>query len=249
MILHKFSAQPEVSEAMRGYMHGGLFIDFIGQKAPVSVVRLLVMDLLIMIIDFIMLGLVIERVKTVDVSKGLRTDEGSSSTSIGGSETEQDHDSEERGVLRRGRIGDDGIELDELGSRTQTHTDTHTHDATTGADDDDNERSNLLADPSESGPDDHHYHHHRMTTKPTHPLDAFVSGELLLMDIGLLNIIRDQWRYSPAAPLSAQRSSTGPSSSSPGRPRYVPSAETASFLRERFGLQISMDGRIERIER
>lgn len=224
---------------MRGYMHGGLFIDFIGQKAPVSIVRLLLMDLLIMIIDFIMLGLVIERVKTVDASKGLATDERPSSTS--GDDVQQDHDSEERGVLRRERIGEDGIELDELDT---THT--QPHNTTTADDnDDDNERTNLLADPSETRPD---HHHHQMTTKPTHPLDAFVSGELLLMDIGLLNVIRDQWRYSPAAALSAQSSSTGPSSSSAGRSRYVPSAETASFLRERFGLQISADGRVEHIE-
>lgn len=236
MVVHKLSAQPEASEAMRGYMHGGLFIDFIGQKAPVSIVRLLSMDLLIMIIDFIMLGLVIERVNTVDASKGLATDERSSSSS--GDDVQQDHDSEERGVLRRERIGEDGIELDELDT---THTQPH-NTAAADDNDDDNERTNLLADPSETRPD------HQTTTKPTHPLDAFVSGELLLMDIGLLNIIRDQWRYSPATALSAQSSSTGPSSSSTGRSRYVPSAETASFLRERFGLQISADGRVERIE-
>ena len=31
MVSHKLVAQPDVGEEMRGYMHGGLFIDFIGQ--------------------------------------------------------------------------------------------------------------------------------------------------------------------------------------------------------------------------
>lgn len=250
MVSHKLVAQPDVSEEMRGYMHGGLFIDFIGQKAPVSVVRLLVMDFLVLMIDFIMLGLVMERVKMVEVSKGT----GTETTSSGDEEqqTQQDHDSEERGILRGTQNGeDDGIELDELGSdaqptSTSTHTSTHTHthhNTTADDDDNDNERTNLLADPETRPNDDHH-----MATRPTHPLDAFVTGEILLMDIGLLGMIRDQWRYSPPSVLPApSRSSTTPSSSSPARSRYVPSAETAAFLRERFGLQINADGRVERI--
>lgn len=63
MLFHAFLIRPEAGEETRGYLHGGLFIDFVGQ-APVSVYRLLLFDLLIFLIDFIMLGLIIERVKT-----------------------------------------------------------------------------------------------------------------------------------------------------------------------------------------
>lgn len=257
MVSHKLVAQPDVGEEMRGYMHGGLFIDFIGQKAPVSVVRLLVMDFLVLMIDFVMLGLVMERVKMVEITKGTGTE---TTPSGDGEPTQtpmpQDHDSEERGVLRGTRNGEDGIELDELGSDAQAaSTSRHTHprhnNTTSEDDDDDNERTNLLADPETRPNNDDNDHNHHMAARPTHPLDAFVTGELLLMDIGLLGMIRDQWRYSPPSvlPAPSSRSSTTPSSSSPVRSRYVPSAETAAFLRERFGLQINTNGRVERIER
>lgn len=265
MASHKLVAQPDVGEELRGYMHGGLFIDFIGQKGPVSVVRLLVMDFLVLMIDFIMLGLVIERVKMVEISKGVDS-QTTTTTNTSGDETQQDHDSEERGVLRgtRTRTGEDGIELDDLGTNTTSTSTTSStststrHNNTTADDDDndpDNERTNLLADPdsdSRLNSQPNNDNHQTMTARPTHPLDAFVTGEILLVDIGLLGMIRDQWRYSPASAASrASTTSTSASGSSApaARSRYVPSAETTAFLRERFGLQINADGRVERIDR
>lgn len=209
--------------------------------------RLVCMDLLVVLVELVMLGLVVERVRTVDSTsrtertRGMGERSGSrseSSTSSGEDDGDrQDHDAEERGVLRRdvrnaSSSDRDGIELDEFGSRVA-----HAHTPNNDNDDDneDNEPTDLLD--------------HNTTTKPSHPLDAFTSGELMLVDIGLVDVIRDQWRYTPFSSSSAsspRRTTT--SSSSTATTRYVPSAETAAFLRERFGLQVSADGRVERIE-
>lgn len=234
MIFHAFFTQPEIDETTRGYLHGGLFIDFIGQKGPVSVGRLISFDLLVMVVDFVMLGLVIERVRTVDsISESLSLSQSGETGAEAEAEAQQDHDSEERGVLR-GQNRDDGIELDELARNEHTPTQPHNPNTT-----DDDERTNLLAEPSSNA-----------NTKPTHPLDIFSSGEYMLMDLGLIDIIRDQWRYNPSSvsSISSRRSPTTSSSRTSRTSRYAPSAETAAFLRERFGLQVSVDGRVERIE-
>lgn len=221
MAYHKFLSHPEADETTRGYLHGGLLIDFIGQKAPVSLVRLLSLDVLVLLLDLIMLGLIIERVKTIDAT-------GSNSTASEPIETSpdpQDHDSEERGLLRTGPRPSppssaspqrppnaEDIELDELHPRNESpHSDASA--------DEQLERTELLAEPAGG--------------KHTHPLDVFSSGEAVVMNMGLWNVIRDQWRYSPVA---ARRPSP-----------YVPSDQTANFLRERFGLQVGPDGRVQRI--
>lgn len=218
MAYHKFLSHPEADETTRGYLHGGLLIDFIGQKAPVSLVRLLSLDVLVLLLDLIMLGLIIERVKTIDATAA----NSAASEPIETSPDPQDHDSEERGVLRTGPLSPsaspqqppttEDIELNELRPRNSTpHSDSST--------DEQLERTELLAEPAGG--------------KHTHPLDVFSSGEAVVMNMGLLDIIRDQWRYSPAA---MRRPSP-----------YVPSDQTATFLRERFGLQVGPDGRVQRI--
>ena len=219
MISHTFFSHPDAGEETRGYLHGGLFIDFIGQKAPVPLLRLLSLDVLIMILDFIMLGLIIERVKTNDAISSTTSTSTNTETETEAQAPQQDHDSEERGVLRnpsQPATGHEGVELDDLGSRA-----THERNSI----DEQLERTGLLADPSEAQAKDSHF------------LDTFASGEAVLMDVGLLDIIRDQWRYSPVAATTSRRGTA-----------YMPSSETATFLRQRFGLQVSADGRVERIE-
>ncbi|PWY92742.1 DUF1746-domain-containing protein [Aspergillus heteromorphus CBS 117.55] len=222
MIFHKFFTRAEAGEATRGYLHGGLLIDFIGQKAPVSLARLLSLDLLILVLDLIMLGLVVERVKTVEpaTARVAALEPVETSPSADGDGDGQDHDLEERG-MRHARSAsaqatENGIELGELDSRgMETEMETET-------DVELEERTQLLADPTEGAP-----------ARDTHPMDPFVSGQTVIMDVGLLNVIRDQWRYSPTA---VRRSSP-----------YVPSDQTAAFLRERFGIRVGADGRMERI--
>ncbi|BCR93954.1 DSC4 family protein [Aspergillus luchuensis] len=206
IIFHKLFTRPEASESTRGYLHGGILIDFIGQKAPIPFARLLFLDCLILFLDLVMLGLIVERVKTVEVTASAPVE-----TTPEGEEERQDHDLEERGVRGSGPStrsssrtleDDEDVETIELGEM---------------------ERTQLLADPEEGGRNAQH----------AHPMDTFVSGQATIMDVGLVDLVRDQWRYSPA---TARRTTP-----------YVPSDQTAAFLRERFGIRVGADGRMERI--
>ncbi|OJJ48576.1 hypothetical protein ASPZODRAFT_130647 [Penicilliopsis zonata CBS 506.65] len=219
MLFHHFFTHPQAGEETRGYLHGGLFIDFIGEKTPVSGIRLLSLDVLILIIDFIMLGLIVERVKITKSTSTTTTTNNNNNSNDNDATTEQttgpqqDHDAEERGILRQETdTPPDEIELESLDPRA---------DVDGGL-----EHTQLLAEDTEEG----------SGNKDGHALDLFSSGEAVIMDMGLVDLIRDQWRYTPAT--VPRRTSS-----------YVPSNETATFLRERFGLQVGTDGRIVPIPR
>ncbi|KAL4918787.1 hypothetical protein BDW62DRAFT_57747 [Aspergillus aurantiobrunneus] len=231
MIFHNFFSLAEAEEATRGYLHGGILIDFIGQKAPVPLTRLFFLDMLVVILNIIMLGLIIERVKVAESGDAAATTAtttvpatATATTTQNLSTQGQDHDHEERGLLSR-----------ETGSRAQTNNSenerreqvSHTSPSDTRShlpSEEELERTRLLADPSEIGGG--HTNHQ-------HALDAYASGEAVIVRMGLLNVLLDQWRYRPS---TVRR---------PGA--YAPSDQTASFLRERFGLQVGADGRLERI--
>lgn len=205
--LHIVAIHPSAGEETRGYLHGGLFIDFVGQKAPVSRIRLVMFDFLIMLIHLIMLGLILERVRT-DVKRESTQDDESQATSPGaedGTNPEQDLDAEERGVLRNETNNDESSE---------------------GPQDSSLERTALLAEPAEDGS--------TLVSRHSHPLDTYASGEALILDMGLFETIRDQWRHN-----------TG------NRPRtaFTPSQETTTFLREHLGVSVGPDGRVIRFQR
>ncbi|RYP93509.1 hypothetical protein DL770_000393 [Monosporascus sp. CRB-9-2] len=99
IFLHLVTSLPFAGEASRGYLHGGVLIDFIGQKAPTSKLSLLLLDFLILGIQCLMLAVNMERERIRKVVKPPRV----SAATAGSTErpqTTQDHDSEERGVLR-----------------------------------------------------------------------------------------------------------------------------------------------------
>lgn len=223
MLFHAFLIRPEAGEATRGYLHGGVFIDFIGQK-PVPIFRLLLFDLLILLVDFLMLGLIIERVKTTGTTttttantstSTAQTTNTTDTNTTNDETTTQDHDAEERGVVR----GTD---------ESTDSTDGHSHEPSTSPplaeidDDVHEERTTLLAEPGDS-----------TSGQGRHPLDSFASGQAIILDMGLFTTIRDQWMHT-----TQTRRPTG----------YVPSPETATFLRQRFGLQVGADGRITRAD-
>jgi hypothetical protein len=240
MLLHLLFVHPDAGEETRGYLHGGLFIDFIGQKAPASKVRLLAFDALVMILHLIMLGLVLERVKTTgspNSSTTSRTGTASAIMQMQETHISQDYDSEERGVLRSDHhdsrvraalhlsasaAGDGDIELDDL-SLTRNRENTGNNPEREWR------TEQLLAEPSDDGTG-------QSAHKDGHALDVFVSGQAVIMDMNIVNTIRDQWRYHGSV-VSARS------------PSHQPSRETATFLRERLGLQVGPDGRVGRVER
>jgi len=216
MLLHLMFVHPEAGEDTRGYLHGGLFIDFIGQKSPVPIFRLLFFDFLVLIVHLIMLGLIVERVKSNVTGSNSSTAPTVQQRAV----PNQDADSEERGVLRnenppsrlhRRARGDD-IELAVLENRDETDVDT----------------TELLTD--------FHDATYEQTWKDSHPLDPFCSGEVVILDMSILETIRDQWHFHQAHAPARSAS-------------FVPSTETSAFLRERFGIQVGPDGRVVRVAR
>lgn len=217
MLLHAFLINPEAGESTRGYLHGGLFIDLIGQR-PVSVLRLLLFDLLIFFVDIILLALTIERVKTLASTPPAPTERTSTSNTNTETETaahqSQDHDAEERGVLRQ-EDGDEAIPHESAASSPNSSVD----------DEVDEERANLLADPTDiESP---------ILARGGHPMDTFAAGEHVVVNASFPGTLVDQWRYS--RDLVRQT------------PAFPP-AETATFIRQRFGLQVGANGRFERVD-
>ncbi|KKK14827.1 hypothetical protein P175DRAFT_0560778 [Aspergillus ochraceoroseus IBT 24754] len=241
MLVHHVFSRPEAGEATRGYLHGGILIDFIGQKAPIPVARLLFLDLLVLLIDLVMLGLIIEQVKTAGSTDSTSTGTTTTTTTVTEPTHTQDHDHEERGLLNHGErepssstpssptsvnnndsdSDGDGISAREPNSRdssrsnTNTNTNTDTNGAALLGPEEQLERTRLLADPSEIG---HTVHQHA--------LDDFASGEAVIMHMRLFTVIRDQWQYRPPVARRTHHALTSQ--------RHV----------ENLGIQLGADGRL-----
>lgn len=56
MLCHIFMTLPRGTEASRGYLHGGIIVDFIGQAPPTSRLSLLAMDIFILALQALMLA-------------------------------------------------------------------------------------------------------------------------------------------------------------------------------------------------
>ncbi|KAL5383544.1 hypothetical protein DPSP01_005938 [Paraphaeosphaeria sporulosa] len=122
-LLHTTYPAPSAGEDTRGYLHGGLMIDFIGQLGPTSKWKLAGLDTCILFLQLVMVSV---HVKRRQAKKTLaQTSAGSTETSANDEESteqppedtaarEQDADAEERGVLRRtDTLSDIGIDPDE----------------------------------------------------------------------------------------------------------------------------------------
>jgi hypothetical protein len=173
-LLHLLCARPEAGEATRGYLHGGMIIDFVGQKGPISKLRLLTLDLVVLTLQLVMLSVHIKR--QVLKSASSTVDRSTPDAEVTAPSI-RDHDLEERG-LRRSESDD--IDL-------QTFPPTHDNPAVQGrtGGDEDGERDELLVeqreapDGGDSGPE---------------PLTEFHHGELIAAEIHILDTIRSQWR-------------------------------------------------------
>lgn len=110
ILLHIFTSLPEATEESRGYLHGGVIVDFIGQKAPTSRLPLLFLDMAVLALQCLMLAVHSERERLRSVVRPFRlrvNPTTEAATATGGNDaaatersTTQDHDAEERGVLR-----------------------------------------------------------------------------------------------------------------------------------------------------
>lgn len=149
-LLHMLYPAPSAGEDTRGYLHGGLMIDFIGQQGPTSKWKLGGLDLCILVLQMIMVSAHVKRRELkkqlaqitageAPSSSGAVTATSDTSDTAGDSTTPaasenaargQDADDEERGVLRRtDTLSDLGADPDEEGSLLQSTQETGHVDA------------------------------------------------------------------------------------------------------------------------
>lgn len=122
ILLHIFVSLPVGPDYHRGYMHGGLVIDFIGQKPPTSRIYYVLVDVMILAVQCLMLTVHTERERLRVTLKTFRPMVPDVAQEMG--PTIEDLDAEERGVSRDmpGSLPadeEDGIELQPL-RRTST---------------------------------------------------------------------------------------------------------------------------------
>lgn len=112
MFFHLVLSLPRAGEDTRGYLHGGAIIDFVGQKAPTSRLGLLLLDAVILAIQCLMLAVYQEREALRKLVTPGRQTAGEAAAAapaapavavpVPAAAAAQDHDAEERGVLRDG---------------------------------------------------------------------------------------------------------------------------------------------------
>lgn len=184
LVLHMYSSPLSAGEATRGYLHGGLAMDFIGQQGPTSKLHLVALDALIVSLQLVHLSAHIARTKlkealTVTPPGGLETAPAASV---------QDHDHEERGV-RRSQEGAD-IEMQNLDPSGSAA-------ASSGppvSDEEPSERESLLASTAPS--------------TDAHIFDAFNSGQIVLADLDITQTVKEQfWAYQNSSLESRSSSS------------------------------------------
>ena len=159
---------------MRGYIHGALLIDFVGEMGPISKIRMVLLDLVIMALQFVILAVVLEREalkKGMEGSLGPAASSTEEETGLGG----QDHDAEEQGVHRSLAGETEDIEMQPLRSimRPEAGDDYHGSDIDTFPD-------LSLTLPRSSASE--------------HPLDTFNSGQHVIVNLHITETIRTSYR-------------------------------------------------------
>jgi hypothetical protein len=179
IVLHIFTARSEAGEAMRGYLHGGIIIDLIGQKGPTSKIHLVLLDLLVLALQCFMLAVHVERERLAAVLAAFLkpgTEAGLPRVEV---VTSQNHDAEERGVMRDSVTDDGDIEMQVMNSRTDGPL-TTSNDAGSERD---QERARLLDGPPPR----------EQPKEDDNPLDMFWSGTAIVADFHILDTLKKQW--------------------------------------------------------
>jgi hypothetical protein len=179
ILLHILTARSEAGEAMRGYLHGGVIIDLIGQKGPTSKLHLVILDILVCLLQCFMLAVHVERERlaallTVFVSPVAAVADQPRVEVVTG----QDINAEERGVVS-GDVPSGDIELQPMTGASGGNSEGSNERPVER----DEERERLLAEPPprQDAEDD------------DTPLDAFWSGTAVVADFHVLQTLRKQW--------------------------------------------------------
>lgn len=114
MLFHLFTALPVGLEDQRGYQHGGLVIDFIGQKPSTSRIYYLLADIFLLVLQCIMLTIHTEREQMRVTLKTFRPLAEDVALQAAAGRTIRELDEEERGVsaLMDEEAGDEAVEVE-----------------------------------------------------------------------------------------------------------------------------------------
>ncbi|KAF2766873.1 DUF1746-domain-containing protein [Teratosphaeria nubilosa] len=180
LLLHAIFSAPAAGEASRGYLHGGLVLDLIGQRGPASKFHLLLLDLLIVFLQVWQLSahLTRQRLKESGTEMSVTTSEG---RQYAAARVSQDLDHEERGVRR------EDVEMQTLNAGSSTVSPAPDSDASSSHD-------TLLAATA--------------PRSDQHIFDAFHSGQIVLADLDLVRTVREQflaYQHAPREPLQSSR--------------------------------------------
>ncbi|CCU78835.1 hypothetical protein BGHDH14_bgh02198 [Blumeria hordei DH14] len=182
MLLHLFTARSEASEAMRGYLHGGVIIDLIGQKGPTSKIHLLTLDIILLMLQCFMLAVHVEKGRLQIILATVanpRTEVVSPRADV---VNLQDHDVEERGLIRNENLNDADIELQNITVDSLSNN----HDQSLGVN---RERERLLSDyTARTGRESEEDEYEEDET-----LEMFWSGMAIVSDFHILDNLKKQW--------------------------------------------------------
>ncbi|UNI20986.1 hypothetical protein JDV02_007021 [Purpureocillium takamizusanense] len=109
MLLHLFGRLPHGPGFHRGYQHGGLIIDFVGQRPPTYRLYYVLADIVILAVQCLMLTVHTQREKMRVALKTFRPLVPDIAQELATARSAEDLDAEERGVLRHAP----GMDVDE----------------------------------------------------------------------------------------------------------------------------------------
>jgi hypothetical protein len=188
ILLHIFTARSEAGESMRGYLHGGIIIDLIGQKGPTSKLHLVILDLLICALQCFMLAVHVERERLASTLAAFLKPGAEAGLPRVEPVTSQTHDAEEERGVMRDTVADNGdIEMQAMTSRIDGPS---TNNEDPGRD---LERARLLDEPLPR----------ELPEDDDNPLDIFWSGTAIVADFHIMETLRKQWDNYGNASASA----------------------------------------------
>ncbi|POS84873.1 hypothetical protein EPUL_002686, partial [Erysiphe pulchra] len=171
ILLHIFTARSEATEAMRGYLHGGVIIDLIGQKGPTSKIHLILLDILLLVLQCFMLSVRVEE----DRLQTILTILSRSSSKMADLTVIQDYDAEERGIIRDEIVADNSLELEQIAGPSSSNS----HDPQPMI-------NREIGPVTESSS--------QLMQEDDETLELFWSGMATVCDFHILYNLRKQWR-------------------------------------------------------
>lgn len=164
LLIHVLQSAPEAGEATRGYLHGGLAMDFIGQKGPSSRVVLVVLDLVVLALQLVHMAAGMARKRAREAASSPSSIAVGGDAQPAGAQQQQDVEAEERGEHRA-----------EYGAEIEMQTLNPSGAAAVEA----SASEPLLATTT--------------PRTDAHIFDAFNSGQIVLADLELWKHVKEQW--------------------------------------------------------